>query len=282
MNKVLKIYLVLLLMFVKIPVLGQNSAFSGEVKVRKTFDGSKEEAKPASLSFFQNHRSKSDFYNVDLAVKIGDWEYTPENSSLIIFPVIEWHKSTDEEDKKDKASFGFNVEFFHGKPDAKPFYIFLNTRGKRNFLNNVNEFKSALQLSFLGPTKKYWPGYQFKYKKSNEVFLIYFPYVGVEYNNIPDLITDNTTESFTNLLARIFTEVWVYPRVAQLTLTGVYRKVTSSSNLRKDLPFFNISLNFYPLKQDVISIGYDYKNGYDVDSQYQLVEVSSVSLKIKL
>lgn len=262
---------------------------NNKISIRKTFDGSKNENKPAALLFRENHKSANDFVNIDMAVKISELElFKHTNSPLIIYPKFEWHKSTDSTDLKNKLDAGVNFEFYPFPLNADNYKgvvmapWFQGTSSfKRNLIDKVYETKLSLQVSFIS-LHKYYPGYKWR-DKNKEARLIYYPYFGLEYNLLPDLLIKGTREEFSTYFMRIFVEVWIVPRTLQLNIDGTYRQIINNkSAIRTKLPIFNPSLYFYPGKQESIGIGFEYKNGYDTDSKFQLIQVSSLALNIKM
>jgi tRNA(His) 5'-end guanylyltransferase len=152
---------------------------------------------------------------------------------------------------------------------------------KRNLIHNVNELKLVGQLSFVS-NYKYLPGYFLRDSKKNLRF-IYYPYFGIAYNKIPDLFEKGQVESVILFLARLYCDIWIVPQTIQLNFDGRYlRKLSDNERLRKNMPLLYISANFYPGKQEAISIGYEYKHGYDSDDRFQLIQVSSIRFNIKL
>jgi hypothetical protein len=257
--------------------------FFKNIKIRKTFDGSVEENKPASFNLFENHKSSNDFFNVDIALKIIEFELLEDSDmTLTLYPVAEWHKSTNEEDEKDKLNFGLNSEYYFGIDWKLKPYILSNFVFKRNLLDNINEVKYVGQLSFFS-TETGYPGAKWVFDDKTTLKGIWYPYIGYEYNEIPDLITEGSTESFSLIFIRIHLEYWFLPNTIQLVFNGVYKNTLNTSDeLKSDLPLGDVSLNYYPGKQDKVSIGIDYQNGYDPDAKFQQIEVTSLSLKIKL
>jgi hypothetical protein len=261
----------------------KSSWFKDNVSIRKTFDGSKNEKKPASFSLFENHKSSNDFFNIDIAIKITEWEFLENtNTILTLFPVVEWHKSSNEEDEKDKLSLGLNGEFYFGKDLKLKPYLLSNFAFKRNLIKNVNELKYVAQISFIGNTTNL-PGVAWRFDNDVSDYKgMYYPYFGYEYNEIPDLITQGKTEAFSTLFFRLFLDYWLHPRAIQFIFNGTYRTILGNNdNLKNNLPLLSLSLNYYPGRQENISIGFDYKNGYDPDSKFQQIEVTSLNLKVK-
>lgn len=263
--------------------------------IRRTFDGSKNENKPASISFHENHKTKNDFLNIDLAVKLSELELLKKrNSVLIFYPKIEWHKSTDSSDIKNKLDGGINFEYIPFGIKSPNLPSNLPNKGlklapwfqgissyKRNFIDGVFETKLALQLS-LSSNYNFLPGSSIRDKNDN-FRARYYPYFGLEYNRFPDLLTEGITEKFSTYFIRLFVEVWILPQKLQLNIDGTYREIiNNSSTLRKSLPTLSTSLYLYVGKQESLGIGYEYKHGYDNDSKFQLVQISSLKLSYKI
>ncbi|MDI3321998.1 hypothetical protein [Pinibacter soli] len=263
--------------------------------IRKTFDGSKNENKPAGMLFWIDHQSKNDFFNVDLAIKISEFELLKnKHSSLIFYPKVEWHKSTDSTDLKNKIDGGINFEFIPfglKSPNLKPGLVneglviapwFQGTSSfKQNLLDKVFETKLTLQTSFAS-NYSWLPGWQMRDGNLNFRFR-YYPYFGAEYNRLPNLITKGVSEEFYCYFIRLFAELWIVPRTLQLNIDGTYRQIINNkSSIKTWLPIINPSLYFYPGKQETIGIGYEYKNGYDTDAKFQLVQLSKLTFNIKI
>ncbi len=286
----LVIIITMLVFFCTIDVCSQGNSENWfektGISIRKTFDGSVNEYKPAAFSLYENHKSSiNDFINADLAVKIKELELLPNTSTiLLLYPVAEWHKSSNENDKKDKLSAGVNGEFYFGQNRTLTPYLLSNFAFKKNLLTDSNELKYVGQFSFIGNSSyPYLPGVTWRFNnESSDYKGLYYPYFGYEYNEIPDLFADGVTESFSMLFARLFLEYWVAPRSIQLIFDGTYRNVLGDSSvLKKDLPILNLSFNYYPGKQEHVSIGVNYKNGYDPDAGYAEVEITSLNLNVK-
>lgn len=297
------LYSTLALTLVSFSVTAQDSSFTKATEwltdhkfsIRKTFDGSKNESKPASLGFKEDHRSNNDFLNLDVAVKLSELELLEHtNSSLIFYPKVEWHKSNDANGKINKAEAGLNAEFLPFQLKAYDLAAGLPNPGlvispwllgtsafKRNFVDKAYETKLTGQLS-LASTYPFLPGAIIR--NSNKAFIgRYYPYVGYEYNKIPDLIVKDKDEKFSTYFLRLFAEAWILPQTLQLTADGTYRKIINNSTaLKDDLPIVIVAANYYPGAQEVIGIGYEYKNGYDPENKYILTRTSSIKLTIKL
>lgn len=282
---------------------GQDSSINKAIRwlmennfsIRKTFDGSKDENKPASLMFRENHKTLNDFFNVDLGVKIAEFELLENTgSSLIFYPKVEWHKSTDSTDFKNKIDAGVNFEFFPFGLKSPHLGADLPNKGaviapwfqgtssfKRNIIDKVFETKLALQMSFAS-NYDFLPGTPLR-DKNHEFRLRYYPFFGVEYNRLPDLVSKGITEEFASYFIRIFAEIWIIPRTIQLNIDGTYRHIINNkSSIRTWLPIAKPSIYFYPGKQEVIGVGFEYRNGYDTDARFQLVELTSITLNVKI
>lgn len=284
-------------------ILAQDSTFikinkwltDNNFAIRQTFDGSKNENKPASISFQENHKATNDFFNADIAIKLSELELLNNKGSVLLFyPKVEWHKSNDSTDLKNKLDGGLNFEFIpfglkapdlpNGSPNGKfviaPYFIG-NSSFKRNFINNVYETKLSLQVS-LSSNYKFLPGSSIRDKKGN-FQARYYPYFGIEYNYMPDLVTKGQTEEFSTFFLRFFAEIWVIPQTLQVNIDGTYREViNNSTSLRTSLPILASSVYLYPGKQESLGIGYEYKHGYDNTGTFQLMQISSLKLSWKI
>ena len=245
------------------------------ISIRKTFDGSKNEKKPAGLSLIEDHLSENDYLNVDLAVKLSELELMKKKrSSLVLYPKIEWHRSTDSLYLKNKLNAGINFELFPFSIKSYKISPGLPNKGlvmapwlqgsssfKRNFIDNVYELKLLGQISLVS-NYKYFPGYLFR--DSNDNYRgIYYPYFGIEYNCVPDLIEKGYTEKFSAFLVRLFIDLWISPQTIQLNIDVIYRRILNQST------------------QIRISIGYEYKHGYDPEIKYKLAQISSFKINMK-
>ncbi|MBD8081982.1 hypothetical protein [Chryseobacterium caseinilyticum] len=216
-----------------------------------------------------------------------------KKSSLIIYPKLEWHKSTDSTDLKNKLDGGFNFEFIPfglkapdlpaGLPNEglklSP-WIQGTTTFRKNFISNAFETKLSAQLSLVS-NYKYYPGSNIRDKKGN-FRMRYYPYVGIEYYNIPDFIIKGNSETFSTYFLRLFGEVWITPQTLQITIDGTYRHIFSGkTSIRKDLPILATSLYFYPGRQENFAIGYEYLHGYSSDNTFNIVQISSLKLGFK-
>lgn len=263
--------------------------------IRKTFDGSKNENKPAGVSFQENHKSNNDFFNIDIALKLSQLELLEnKKSSLIIYPKLEWHKSTDSTDLKNKIDAGINFEYIPfglkapNLPDGLPndglkvSPWFQGTSSfKRNFISNSNEMKFTFQVS-LASNYQFLPGSEIRDSKGN-FRARYYPYLGVEHYNLPNFNATGNTEIFSTYYFRLFSEIWILPQSLQLTLDGTYRQVLdNNTSIRKKLPLLSTSIYFYPGKQENFAIGYEYLHGYNNDNTFNLVQISSLKLAWKI
>ncbi len=281
-------------------LFGQDSTFiklnnwltTKNFSIRKTFDGSKNENKPAGLSFQEDHKSNNDFLNIDVGIKLSEISLL-KDSHLIFYPKIEWHKSTDSSDLKDKLDGGINFEFIpfglkiadSSNKSSKGLILAPYFQGvssfKQNFINNAFETKLTLQLS-LSSNYKWLPGCSIR--DSNGKFRArYYPYFGLEHNKLPNLIKKDMTEEFTSYFIRFFAEIWILPQTLQINIDGTYREIIqNNTSIKTILPIISGSLYFYPGRQESLGVGYEYKHGYDTDNKFQLTQLSSIKLSWKI
>jgi len=263
--------------------------------IRKTFDGSKSENKPACLAYQEDHLTSKVFFNIDFGIKLSELELFKETgSSLIFYPKVEWHKSTDPADLKNKVGIGVNFEFLPFRLKAPKIPLSSSNNGliispwiqgissfKKNFISNAYETEITAQVSFLS-NYNFLPGCNLRDKKGN-FRMRYYPYIGYEYNRQPDLITKGTVEEFSLYFIRFFIEVWIVPETIQIIFNGTYRQIINNKSIiRTWLPIMSPSANLYPGKQQAFSIGYEFTYGYDDESTFQLVQISSIKFNIKI
>jgi len=230
-----------------------------------------------------------------LAIRVYELEPLKNKSSVLIFyPKVEWHKSDDSTSIKNKLDGGVNFEYFPFGLKSPNLISNLPNKGLivapwfhgtsayiRNFIDGVYETKIAFQLSLVS-NYKFLPGYNFR--DSMENFRArYYPYLGFEYNHLPDLVTKGVTEEFSTYFIRLFAEIWIIPQSLQLNIEATYRKIINNeTSLRTSLPMLASSIYLYPGKQESLGIGYNYKHGYDNNSKFQLVQISSFKLALKI
>lgn len=297
--------IILIIFCSPLKVFGQGSALvkinkwltDNHFAIRQTFDGSKNENKPASLSFQNNHKTTNDYLNVDLAIKLFQVELLKNKSSILLFyPKVEWHKSDDSTQVKNKLDGGVNFEYIPFGLKSPNLPRNLPNKGlliapwfngissyKRNFIDSVNEVKLAFQLSLVS-NYRFLPGSSIR--DSDDNFRArYYPYFGFEYYYIPDFISKGVTEKFSTYFVRIFVEIWIIPQTLQFNIDGTYREIITDKNstsLNSSLPALTSTLYLFPGKQESLGIGYEYKHGYDNNSKFQLVQISSIKFAWKI
>ncbi|MCP4122746.1 MAG: hypothetical protein GY751_13415 [Bacteroidetes bacterium] len=267
------------------------------ISIRKTFDGTNAENKPATFEYFRNHKSSEGNFNIDLALKVKEWDFLHrKNTILLLYPKFEWHKSTDTTNRKNKIKLGANIEYYPAQlkqPAGRlpahlenpgiaisPWFQ-INNSAKRNFIDDVFEYSLKAQLSF-SSNYEFLPGGMVRDKKENFRFR-YYPYFGYEYDIVPDLLTDGETEKLSKYFIRLYLETWIFPESLQILFEGTYRQlINGPSEIRTKLPLLIVSANLYPGNQEAIGIGYEYKHGYDPDSKFSLIQISSIKLNIKI
>ncbi len=297
------ILLICLSLLCSITIMSQESSSNkindwitkNNISIRKSFDGTKNENKPAGISFQENHVTNSGFFNIDAAVKLNQLEFISDSrSSLILYPKIEWHKSTDSTDLKNKLDGGINIEYIPFGLKSPGLPANLPNKGlvvspliqgtssfRRNFIQNSNEIKAVAQISFVS-NYNFLPGTILRDKNRN-FRLRYYPYLGIEHYRLFDFLNTGETAVLSTYFIRLFAEIWVLPQTLQLTIDGTYRQVLkSNSSIKTHLPLLLTSLYFYPGKQDNFAIGYEYSHGYNNDNSFNLIQLSSLKLAWKI
>ncbi|WP_020539310.1 hypothetical protein [Lewinella cohaerens] len=266
------------------------------ISLRKSFDGSKDEQKPATFGLLNDLQSSNDYFNVDVALKITEIGLIQKGkSNLIFFPKIEYHRSSNITKEIDKFELGINAEYVPFQRKAEPGVIPHNLPNlgvifspwvniqystKRNFLTSEYEEAAALILS-ISSNYKYLPGRSVR-DENGEFIFRYYPYIGFEYNSVPQFTDKMYGADYTSILLRMFFEYWVVPRDVQLTFDWQYRRnYSDAEELRKHVQFIALSTNFYPGKQENVGLLVEYKRGYLADTGFEFINRYSVNVAVK-
>lgn len=271
-------------------LLSQN--LYSQFTVRKTFDGSKNENKPASIILKEDHKSADDFFEVDIAIRYDNFivnRIRRWNFELSALPKLEYHRSNQSESKVNKLEFGFNYDFIpygvrtapgSSSPKLAPYLIASNSI-KRNYETDETENKFFVQLTGYSSIPWY-PGSRMRFGHRGRDFIRYYPYFGYERFRLPDLIIEGSDEVLKTVFFRFYFDARIIRRRFQIIFDGKLRKnISNSSGLNDKLNRMVVELNYYPGGQDNFSIGYEFKNGYEDKEDFKSVSQSSISLKAK-
>jgi len=273
------------------------------VSVRRTFDGSKNENQPASLQMVESEKPQDDSYFLaDVGVKVAEFEFgrTPD-LSLVIYPVLEWHRSTQRDKAVDNTSLSVKGEF-------RPFPLRLQEvagdapegvpAGNKGltiaptFLGEVGRYwdeaadssvtKVALSV-FPTSNIEGWPGSDIRDR--NDVFRAryYVPYVGVERWESRGL-WEGATGSFFTLRGYVEIVPIATTEREYLELISDYTHrllIDGRDPVPNNTSIWTTSLTLYPNGTRHIGIGVDYSSGRDPSKSFNEVRRWSLGLKAK-
>src|SRR5688572_15181412 len=82
------------------------------ISIRRVFDGSKDEQNPASIFYVREPTGKDrEFASIDVAAKVREIEWNPGTSgSVLLYPVIDYHRSTNAGKLINKAGGAARLE----------------------------------------------------------------------------------------------------------------------------------------------------------------------------
>lgn len=259
------------------------------VSLRKTFDGSaKDEGKPAFFGWNQDYENNSEFVTVDAGLKISEFPFLKKWSSVqLLYPKLEWHKDGTPGKEKNNLAGGVNFEFFPYQAAKGPaLWSTASTEYKYDFVKDENNVNLKGYLSLKG-NANYLPGANTR-DRSNQFFLRYYPYSGVEYYTINRLENGEMKKLESTMWAsRLFIEY--YPirsfkkQYFQLTFDYSYRFIIADNLFKKPDPYYlTVGANFYPDGIGKFGFGFDYSVGDDPTGNFIKVQKLTLSIKIKL
>jgi hypothetical protein len=272
------------------------------ISIRKVFDGSKEEQNPASIFFVREPTGKDrEFASTDVAAKVSEIEWNPGTSaSVILYPVIDYHRSTNAAKLINKAGGSARLELrpvgltAPTPPDAnaplptlKGHYwpiaptVIVDAKLARDWASKTTESRYGVQL-FPTSNIRGLPGSDFR--SGSGAFLgRYYPYVGVEHHRFGGSGHDTTlTVSF----VRLWVEMWPITtptmQFLQLTfdLTSRHR-VGGESTMPSQLSDAALGANLYLDGNGHVGVGIEYANGRDAAQRFARRERTTIGLKVK-
>ena len=275
---------------------------NNNISIRKTFNGSKDEGKPAAIQWVDDDTdSNSDHYLVDVGIKVSEWEVLKDsNSSLLIYPVVEWHKLTKNPDPIDKGTGSIKAEFrpfaIRGFfPDGTPVppsfpgqvlrtvspLLLVGGDYTEDFEADKNEVKLSSFLT-LTSNKAGLPGADFRDSK-RRFRGRYYPYVGWERF---DPASSLLSESVDFAVARLYLEYWPVTglelQYLQVILDYTYRERIGGRALPQDnVDLLSAGINLYLDGRGNIALGYEYQRGEDPVQGFQFKEQSTVGIRVK-
>lgn len=257
------------------------------IQIRRSFDGAKEEAKPAGIAWNSDYENKKFYTLIDIGIKLSELEILPNANSvtLLFYPKVEWHRNTidDNAKKKNNLSGGINTEFFWLIADH--WYLRPLITGsfdyKKDYVKNLKTTQTKGYLTFNG-SKFGEPGASIKNKTKAVVFK-YYPYSGLEYYRSIGASGQQSTIWSNRLYFELYPLSSYQYQYIQLTFDYTYRKILSDNLYNMgNMSWLGIGINFFPGGNDKIGLGLDYSKGEDPTSNFVKTELLSLGIKLKL
>lgn len=273
------------------------------VSVRRTFDGSKNENHPASLQMVESEQPQDDSYFLaDVGIKVGEFEFgRGPDLSLVIYPVVEWHRSTQQDKAVDNTSLSLKGEFrpfplrLQRVPGPPPPGVVVDSGGwtvAPTFMGEVGRYwdeaadssvtKVALSV-FPTSNIEGWPGSDIRDGSGAFRARYYAPYVGIERWESKGL-WEGETGSFLTLRGYVeFVPLGTDTR-EYLELISDYTqrwRVGGRDPVPTDLSIWTTSLTLYPNGTRQIGVGVDYSKGRDPSKSFNEVQRWTLGLKAK-
>lgn len=272
------------------------------ISIRKTFNGSRSENKPAAVTWVDDS-SKEDkqFYLVDLAVKVKEWEFVKKgNSSFLLYPVLEWHRNSQSEKETNRLSGSLRAEYrpfglagFSPENERLPPLVpeqVLRTASpmilaavgySEDFEKKEDEVRGSIFLSVTS-NKRGLPGADFR-SEDGTFRGRYYPYIGIERFE-PTINEVKTSVEF--LTARIYFEYWLVASLTrqylQFLFDYTYRdRIGGEGFFGESASELSLGLNLYLDGKGNIAIGYEYVEGEDPKNAFLDRDLSTVALKLK-
>lgn len=277
---------------------------TSNMEIRQTFDGSKEEQKPATVAYVQNADVDDSFYQIDFAVRIGEKDLAEdsERHQLNLSPTAEWHrtsipKAVDTISAKlqlehvygklrEYDEFGKEVTSVGGETDIG-WVTILRAGPARDRQQNVTAGDASITFTI----KSHRPGLpnSFVNLRNGTRIFRYAPHLGVDYySNKPIFIGTTETQGIDLALARANLNMAFYPFNADNTnrrevlLEYTYFHHLAGDDRLGSMRYWTAQANYYLDANGRVAIGYTYERGENPAKKFLRVRQSSVGLRIKL
>ena len=308
------IFLFLILIIFSVNSYGESNvnscSFIGKFKLRKTLDGSKNEALPAIISY--EKKDEESYYNVNLASSYGSYSCGSKLYDINITPKAEYHRSTGKKEVR-KSSVGINTDLsftiFKNKLDSNGHliqsnwyeinpYILSEASVIRDSVNDKTTRRYALLLS----------GYSLKQgsigeplsfparngEQPNTANLHHFkwlPFIGWEsYEKLAIVNGDIEIAPAVNPTFRIAKlSIEYYPlrrkygskKGFQVLANHTYRRLNGLSDIiNKSTRHFELSFNYFFDTDGHVGLGIDYEDGASPKRNFLNDEITTVALKL--
>jgi hypothetical protein len=271
------------------------------LSVRQTFDGSKNESKPAAFSYL------NPLYTADIGVKLVEWDPLKNSitHTLPIGPSIEWHR-TNTPKPSNTVDAKLNIEFAQGQlsgflPDGSPapnpsdvpqhtvgYSISLKPGLTRDVLTHTTGVEHIVSFTIVS-LKNYYPNAITVDTEGRHLWR-YSPSVGAEYYGKKDLFDRTDTEQKTTDIsfarARLF--VVAYPFNANMedrneaSVDFTYRWRTGGQPILSNNHYLSVLLTHYLDKKHTIGVGVEYDHGRDPAQKFQNLKQGKLTLRLGL
>ncbi len=279
---------------------GQSGCgFVDSLKIRKTLDGSKNEALPAIIAY-EKRDGEDNYTNIDIAVSPGAISCGNTKNDFNFYPKLEYHRSTSNQAIR-KSVIGLNADYsfltskqiVRGKPPKLSPHFLLEASVSRDSINDKTTRKYALLLtgkSFI----KGAPGGAITFSPIDGAptgpdAFIWYPYIGIEsYENLPielDGVEIAPAVEETFLTAKVTIEIYPFRRIEkkglQILLNHTFRKLNGESPfIDYTTEHFEASINYYFDKEGHVGFGVDYENGSSPARNFIDEERTTIGLKL--
>lgn len=265
----------------------KHNTFDVVVQIRKTFDGAKEEAKPASIAWNNDYENKQLYSITDIGIKVVELPIFTKatNINLIFYPKLEFHENNipDNDKKKNTLAAGINTEFQWRIGSAWYTHPFITGSFdyKDDRIKDIETIQSKGLFSFSG-SKSWEPGGQ-KKDKTDALIFRYYPYSGIEYYQT----TKETGQRAAIWASRLFFELYPLSKYkyqyVQLTFDYSYRSIINDNLYDKgNMDWLAVALNFYPDGNGKLGVGLEYTQGEDPTSNFVKTKMLALGIKLKI
>lgn len=282
-----------------------------DFKIRKMFDGSRSEQKPANFTFIASEGERS-VYDVNVAIKASELELLPDwqQGILVVYPVVEWHRNTKESKQLETNKFSLKANFelywtrVIGRDEenipilsnwAPHFFVFNELAwdfeaGIEEDGSKITKRNNAHSLQFTidgGDTR--WGPHSVGLDEKEGFRFLYFPTAGVEFfNNSPHVVDGmNTTVDLSTFLVRIYFELYPLslqdPQRFQIVSTYTHRfRLGGTADFGDDFGHWSFGVNWYFDAKRRAGFGIDYENGRTDTNKFVDRNQVSIGFKFKI
>jgi len=253
--------------------------------VRKSFDGAREEAKPATTTWNKDYENDRFYSVVDVAVKLYEFPVIQTNLNLLFYPKVEFHENTipDESKRKNTLSGGLNAELLCHLGSAwyaHPFVIG-SFDYKTDRIKDIETLQAKGFLSFSGSMDGE-PGAQIK-NATNALVFRYYPYSGFEFYQE----TGSSGKRASIWVNRLYFDFFPFSHdeytFLQVSFDYSYRSIIRDNLYNQgNTDCLSLSLIFFPDGRGNFGIGIDYSVGEDPSTNFVKTDLLSLGVKLKI